>query len=217
MIRRLGRNIGKQLLNRAGNVVAEEATKALMPHVQDATAKVMDAMLNPDEKVRSTGGATSKFMTQIMSDFNDFHADAAESDIQTFVLEYIDIQFGKQSDFQLAKTSDKIKLNVIKKVGRISDVRVNQIAISNYVKSLNSATITYRVSAGFEMGGSRRERLYEVEYTLQLRDEYGEQQFLQCDVCGAPLEEATGHCKYCGTKHIRDTISHWVITDVKEK
>ena len=58
MIKRLGRNIGRQPLNRAGNVVAEEASKALMPHVQDATAKVMDAMLNPDEKVRSTGGAT---------------------------------------------------------------------------------------------------------------------------------------------------------------
>ena len=217
MIKRLGRNIGRQILNKAGNVVAEEASKALMPHVQDATSKVMDAMLNPDEKVRSTGGATSKYMTEIMNDFNDFHADAAESDIQTFVLEYINIQFGKQSDFEIAKISDKIKLNVIRQVGNISAIKVNQMSISNYQKSLNSATITYRVSAGYELGGRRREKLYEIEYTLQLRDEYGEQQFLQCDVCGAPLEEATGHCKYCGTKHIRDTISHWVITDVKEK
>ena len=91
------------------------------------------------------------------------------------------------------------------------------MSIADYQKSLNSATLRYRVSVGFDLDERRNEKLYEVEYTLQLRDEYGEQKFLTCQNCGAPLEEASGQCKYCGMKHLRDTISNWVVTDYKEK
>ena len=52
---------------------------------------------------------------------------------------------------------------------------------------------------------------------LQLRDDFGAKTFLECQNCGAPLEESNGECKYCGMKHLRDTISNWVVTDVKQK
>lgn len=212
------KRLADKLLDRAEDVILQEATKALAPHIQDAASGIVDAVINSAPSIRSTGGATSVLLEKIQNDFKDFHADDAEADIQTFVLELIEIKYQGKKNFEKAKVSDKVILNIGSKgYYNLSDIRINQIAISDYKKSKNSATITYRVSIGFKLGGSRREKLYEVEYTLQLRDEYGVAKFLECENCGAPLEESSGECKYCGMKTIRDTISNWFVTSVIEK
>lgn len=205
------------LVDKAEDAILDVAVQKLSPYVEDAVSGAIDGIMNSGPAVRSTGGATATLLKQIQSDFNDFHPDDADADIQTFVLELLQIRFCGKEKFEKAKVSEKIELNINRMPSKISDVKINQIAISNYVKTQNSATITYRISVGYNQGGTRREKLYEVDYTLQLRDEFGGMQFLECAVCGAPLEENTGYCKYCGTKHIRDTISNWVVTGFTEK
>lgn len=206
-----------KILDRVEDVILREAEKTLTPHIQNAASELLDSIVNEAPKAISTGGSTAVYLEQIQEDFRDFHADDAVVDIQTFMLEFFDVKYGKLNDFEKARVSEKVKINVgPKSLSRLSNIQIHQIAIKNYEKSLNSATIVYRVSAGFVLGGTRREKLYEVTYTLQLRDEYGEQKFLQCHNCGAPLEESSGECLYCGMKTIRDTISNWFVTNIKE-
>jgi hypothetical protein len=206
------------LLDRVEDVVVREATKALTPHIEDAAEGIMNAVFNSGPSIRSTGGATSVCLVQVKSDFKDFHAEDADTDIQTFVLELLQIKYEGKQGFEKAKVSEKVTFNLGDKYSLpLSNVKINNMSIGDYQKSLNSATLKYRVSVGFDVGGLRQEKLYEVEYTLQLRDEFGEHKFLECQNCGAPLEEASGECTYCGMKHMRDTISNWVVTDYKEK
>lgn len=214
------------LFNRAANrmldnlerKIADAAVDALAPHVDEIVEGVIDAALNQAPEVRSTGGATTMNLEKIRNDFHDFHSTDAEGAVATFIIEFLAIKYMGQEQFEKANVSEKLQLNLgPKSLSKVSDIKINQIAISNYVKSQNSATITYKVSTGFTLGGSRREKLYEVLYTLQLRDEFEESKFLRCTVCDAPLESTSGECKYCGTKHIRDTIENWVVTGVVEK
>lgn len=215
---RLFQRAADRMLDQLERQVTDKAMDVLAPHVDEIVEGVLDAALNKAPDVRTTGGATAMNLEKIQQDFHDFHASDAEGAISTFIMEFLAIKYAGQEDFETAKVSDKLKLNLgPKSISRVSDIRINQIAISNYQKSQNSATITYRVSAGFNMGGSRREKLYEVLYTLQLRDEFETAKFLRCSVCDAPLESTSGECKYCGTKHIRDTIESWVVTGVSEK
>lgn len=215
---RLFNRAADRMLDSLERQVTNKAIEVLAPHVDDIVEGVLDAALNKAPDVRTTGGATAMNLEKIQKDFHDFHSSDAEGAIMTFIMEYLAIKYSGQENFEKANVSEKLKLNLgPKSISRVSDIKINQIAISNYLKSQNSATITYRVSVGFNMGGSRREKLYEVLYTLQLRDEFEEAKFLKCSVCDAPLEATSGECKYCGTKHIRDTIEHWVVTGVIEK
>ena len=212
------KRLANRLLNQAEDVIAREAMKAITPHIQTAAEGVINAVVNSAPNIRSTGGGTSVYLTKLQSDFKDFHAEDADSAIASFIYEMLQIQYGQKNDFEKANVSPKILINTSeKKIGDLTNIKINAMSISDYQKSLNSATILYRVSVGFDVNQSRIEKLYEVEYTLQLRDEYGEQTFLECQNCGAPLEEESGECKYCGMKHLRDTTSNWVIVDYKEK
>jgi hypothetical protein len=212
------RRITNRILNNVEGVVIREVTNALTPHVKDAAEGIMNAVTNSKPPIRSTGGATDVYLTKVQSDFQDFHSEDANTDIQTFILELLQIVYEGKSGFEKSKVSDKVVFNIGNKTSSpLSNIKINNIAISGYKKSLNSATIMYRISIGFDVDVSRHEKLYEVEYTLQLRSEFGEQAFLECQNCGAPLEEQIGECTYCGMKHLRDTISNWVVTDCKEK
>jgi ribosomal protein L40E len=212
------KRLTNRILNSVEDVVVREATKALAPHIQDAAEDLMDSIFNAPPQVRSAGGGTSVYMTRVKQDFNDFHAEDADTDIQTFILELLQIKYCGKEGFEKAKVSDKVAFNLgDKTTANLSAIKINSMSVADYQKSLNSATIRYRVSIGFNVNGVREEKLYEVEYTLQLRNEFEAQTFLACQNCGAVLPESNGVCRYCGMKHIRDTITHWVIMDYKEK
>ena len=212
------RRLANRMLNDVERVVAREAAKALAPHIQSATEGLINAVINQAPSIRSTGGATSVYLDKVCSDFKDFHPEDADSDIQTFILELLQLQYEGKANFEKAKVSEKVLLNVNRAdKSTLSNIKFNNMAIADYQKSLHSATLKYRASVGFDANRIRQEKLYEIEYTLQLRDDFGEKTFLECKNCGASLEESDGECKYCGVKHLRDTISNWVITDCREK
>lgn len=214
--------IGKMIVDGiAKNVerrLAKKTMDALSPYVDEFVDEIFDSVVNGAPNIRSTGGATQSCLDKIQNDFHDFHYEDANSSIQTFIVEYLQIKYAGKKEFEKSNISPKILIDVGDKgITRLSNVKINQIAIADYIKSQNSATILYRVSVGFDAFGERKEKLYEVEYTLQLRDEFGEQKFLKCDNCGAPLNESSGECEYCGMKHIRDTIESWFIIGIKER
>jgi hypothetical protein len=212
------RRITNRIIDNVEGVIVREATKALTPHIQEAAEGIIDAVANSVPTIRSTGGGTSVYLTKVKQDFKDFHAEDADTDIQTFLLEFLQLKYEGKQDFEKAKVSEKVLINMGDVVNsKLTNIKINHMAVGDYQKSLYSATIKYRVSVGFDLNGSRKEKLYEIEYTLRLRDEYGSQTFLDCQNCGAPLEENNGECTYCGMKHIRDTISSWMVTDIKEK
>ncbi len=200
------------------NVVIQQAGDILSPYTKEIAQGIVEAIKDDTPSIRSTGGATSIYLTKVRQDFKDFHAEDADTDIQTFILEFLQIKYGEKKEFKKARVSEKVLIPIGDKMSStLSKIKINNIAISDYQKSLNSATLRYRVSIGFNVNGERKEKLYEVEYTLQLRDEYDSMAFLQCKNCGAAIKETDGICPYCGTKHIRDTISSWVVSDIKEK
>ena len=197
--------------------MASRAMAAASPHLDDAVDKVINGIANTAPQIRTTGGSTQQILMRVTQDFKDFHQDDAEKAILCFVDEYIQVQYTGQNGFKLSNVSKQLQLpDIPKTITRVSGIKVNHVALSDYSKSLNSATLTYRVSVGFDVG-KRQEKLYEVDYTLQLNDEYGSAKFLTCENCGAPLKESTGECSFCGTKHIRDTVQNWVITGIQEK
>ena len=132
------------------------------------------------------------------------------------ISDYLKIRYGEKDVWENSKLKVELTPSILFKA-RLSDIKINNVAISEYNKTLNSATIMYRVSVGYNTNNNRKEELYEVEYTLRLNDEYGALMFLECKTCGAPLKESNGICPYCGTKHMRDTISNWVVTNIIKK
>lgn len=208
----------RQIKNRAIRQVENAFLGEMAPYAKEIASGLVEAAMDNTPKARSTGGATSVYLAQVQRDFQDFHAEDADTDVKTFMLEYLQIKYGSQERFDKARISEKVMIDVGDKFpGQLTEIKVNQIAISDYKKSLNSATLRYRVSIGFTLDGVRKEKLYEVEYTLRLRDEYDSAAYLMCKNCSAPLKESDGVCPYCGTKHVRDTISNWVVADVIEK
>jgi hypothetical protein len=158
-----------------------------------------------------------KYQSQIQRDFADFHAEDADNDIQTFIFELFQIKYEGKESFEKANVSEKVILNVGKRsAAKITRLVIQSMQMVDYQKSLNSATIKYHVSVGYTKDGFREFKAYEIEYTLQLKDECGAQTYLKCKNCGAELTEHDGICVYCGTRNVRDTIMNWAVTNLKE-
>lgn len=206
-----------RFMQKAENAVMKQASDLMGPYAREITQGIVEAIKDDTPSVRTTGGATSVYLAKVQQDFKDFHREDANTDVQTFVLEFLQIKYNGQADFEKAKVSDRVIIPIGDKISAtLTNIKINNMAIGDYQKSLNSATLKYRVSVGFNINGERKEKLYEIEYTLQLRNEYDSMALLQCKSCGAPIRESDGICPYCGTKHLRDTIENWVVTDVKE-
>ena len=169
-------------------------------------------------EIKSVGGATSLYLKQIQSDFPEYHNSDAENAIRTFIEELINIRYTKKSKFEKARVSDKVSLNIDKEPsGIIDNLRFNGISIYNYTKTRDYATVVYRVSVGFDYNSKRVETRYEVDYTLQLRDNTIASKSLKCPNCGGTYQSTRdSECPYCGAGIVRDTILNWVITKSKE-
>ena len=119
--------------------------------------------------------------------------------------------------------NDAVNENVLSRIipkqnGSVTDIMFHQIGIQNYQKSINYATIIYRLSFGYRLDGVLIETRYEVHYTLQLRNYDTSVEVLRCKNCNAPIDisGAIATCKYCESKIVRDTIMTWVVSDIRE-
>lgn len=128
----------------------------------------------------------------------------------------MNVKYGNQSNFEKSNINKNIAFNINKTDKQnISNIKFNGIAIYNYIKTMDYATITYRCSFGYDLNGRRQEVRYDIDYTLQLYDNNIAQKALKCNNCGGTLSLKDGNvCPYCGTKVIMDTIMNWYITEV---
>ena len=172
---------------------------------------------NPEPK--SVGGATDIYLRQIKSDFPDFSETDAESAINVFIHEYLNIVYHQTTRFDNANIDDRLLdyLNINNFSAEPVRVIINQISIASYKKSDEYATITYNVSVGYNIKNTRIETRYKINYTFKILDEYKFSEALTCANCGGSLEStSTMVCPYCDTKIIRDTIMSWKFSSIKE-
>ena len=169
-------------------------------------------------EIKLVDGSTTTHLPNIQKDFSDFHNETAESTIRTFLEEYLQIRYGTLYDFQKSQISDKIKLQINKESsGTITDIVFHTISIYSYIKTKESATITYQISVGFTVDGKRIETRYEVDYSYLLEDNSVAIKTMQCPICGAAYKSTiNGICVYCGAAYGKDTIMSWDIINVHE-
>lgn len=181
-------------------------------------AREENPALCPKPQKRILSGTTQMYMPRILNDFPDFHNPHAESDIKSVLKEYIySIHSGKTSlNCEGIDTSvfDRI---IPKDDGNVTDIVFHQIEIHNYQKSNNYATIFYQISFGYMLSGIPKEVLYEVHYTLQVQG-YDATGMMRCTNCNAPIETngMVTRCKYCDAQIGKDTISSWIVSDIRE-
>lgn len=174
-----------------------------------------DAAETPD--VKSISGATNLYLNKIMKDFPQFHNADAENEVASFIKDFVNIKFGKEITFKNTENT-RMQFNIQKeKNGTISNLKINKIAISNYVKTREYATIIYQVSVGYDFNQTRIETRYIVEYTYQIQNNEIASVSMTCPNCGAAIESThETKCSYCDAAIVTDTIFNWYITNIKE-
>ena len=63
---------------------------------------------------KSIGGLTDIYLKNINKDFPNFHNQDAESAIRTLIIEFLNIRYGKQQDFEKSSVNNKLLLNIQK-------------------------------------------------------------------------------------------------------
>ena len=161
-------------------------------------------------------GATSIYLPQVERDFPDFHNSDAIAAVRTLVCEYLQIRYEGIPRFAKSIVAEGLLSTVDKQPGHtVRNEAVHQVAMSRYVKTRECATITYQASVGYLLDGEPVEERYAVEYTLSLRDEYGEKKTLICPQCGGVYTSTSQTvCAYCGSGIVRDTIKSWRFTAI---
>lgn len=190
-------------------------------HISSLTSTIstLSKMESDNPEPKSVGGATEIYLKQIKNDFPDFIETEAESAINVFVHEYLNIIYHQIVRFDNANIDDRLLdyLNISDYCVEPKNIVINQISIASYKKSDEYATITYNVSVGYNIKNTRIETRYKINYTFKILDEYKFSEALTCANCGGSLEStSTMVCPYCDTKIIRDTIMSWKFSSIKE-
>ena len=189
----------------------------VMPLLREALLVLRSAKEDPGApEPKTVFGATSIYLPQVVRDFPDFHNSDAIAAVKTLVYEFLSIRYEGKSYFTQSIVSDGLIAMIDRVAGHtVSGEAVHKVAISNYVKTRECATITYQASVGYQLDGERVEERYAVEYTMSLRDEYGEKKALVCPRCGgAYTSTSQTTCAYCGAGIVRDTIKSWRFTSI---
>ena len=190
-------------------------------HISSLTSKIntLSKMESDNTEPKSVSGATEIYLKQIKNDFPDFIETEAESAINVFVHEYLNIIYHQIVRFDNANIDDRLLdyLNISDCCVEPKNIVINQISIASYKKSDEYATITYNVSVGYNIKNTRIETRYTINYTFKILDEYKFSEALTCVNCGGNLEStSTMVCPYCDTKIIRDTIMSWKFSSIKK-
>lgn len=195
-------------------------TKVSKQYNGNVPKEIIDAFEQGFEPQKKTvGGATNVYLPIIQKDFPEYHNSNAESDIKSVMRDYIRCIHSGKTTFESKSINANVVSNIIpKENGKVTNLVFHQIAIYNYQKTLDYATVVYRISFGYKLNDTPIETRYEIHYTLQLREQGVASKSLRCTNCNAPLDEITHMtvCPYCEAKIVRDTILNWVVSDIRE-
>ena len=189
----------------------------ILPLLREARLLLKFAKTEPGPpEPKTVFGATSIYLPQVLKDFPDFHNNDAIAAVKTLIYEYLAIRYEGKQRFTQSVVSDVLIAMIDQTAGHtVSGETVHKVAMSDYVKTRECATITYQASVGYTLDGTPVEERYAVEYTMSLRDEYGEKKALVCPRCGgAYTSTSQTSCAYCGAGIVRDTIKSWRFTSI---
>ena len=216
MIRRLNYKINRKI----DNLFSINTLDRLLGSSQyglstkDVATAINEARAIPE--VKSVGGMTSMFLEKIKKDFPNYHNSEIENIIEKAVQEYIEISYGMKESFN-KNVSNRIKVSKNGISGSVSNVTHNGIAIYNYKKAVDYATVVYRCSVGYDLNGNRVETRFEVDYSYELATEQNENMGLFCPICGGRYDSIHDtKCPYCGALVVKDTYMNWFVTNIKE-
>lgn len=198
-----------------GSSIENQLFHEVSRNIPDIISGIKEAQEIPE--IKSVGGMTSIYLKKISSDFPDFHSPDAEDDIKTFIVEYLNIVYRNQEGFVKSGINNNLIINLNKRdKSVINNIKFNGISIYGYTKTLDYATITYRVSVGYNTDSGRKEERYELKYTYRLKENNLDTKSMRCSNCGGSLETAVdGVCPYCGTVFVKDTIMNWIVSDIR--
>jgi len=191
--------------------------KSSAPMLRDAKQLLTLAKEAPRTvEPKTVFGATSIYLPKVLQDFPDFHNNDAIAAVKTLICEYLGIRYEGRQHFAESIVSEGLIAMIDQQSGHtVRNESVHQVAMSRYIKTRECATITYQASVGYLLDGNPVEERYAVEYTLSLRDEYGEKKALICPQCGGVYTSTSQTvCAYCGSGIVRDTIKSWRFTSV---
>ena len=136
--------------------------------------------------------------------------------MESVLSNYLYYRYGNAKKFESSLVHSKLFADLKKESnGIITNLRFNGIAIYNYEKEDEFATITYKCSVGFDLDGRRNETRWVIKYSNRLRDPDDAILAMKCPNCGAPLGNTRGDaCPYCGAKLTRDTTMAWQVIKI---
>ncbi len=170
---------------------------------------VKDAEIQYDTTPKSISGGDRIFLPQILRDYPDFDVEKAKAEIENCIT----LIFTDEKQLKgKAKTSAQKLLTHYS--GTITALKIHNTAISNYIKSTESATIKFQTSFEIKENDKLNQERYETEYTLFFKSK-DEAVFFNCKNCGAPITSLkTKSCTYCGNGIAFMQERIWVINSI---
>ncbi len=172
---------------------------------------VVDADKQYDTKPKSLSGGDSLYLPRILRDYPDFDLEKAKADIErSIALIFNDIS---QLEGNASVSAQKLASRY---AGETSSLRFHNTAISNYIKSSESATIKLQTAFELKINGKLKQERYETEYTLFFKNEANHEVLtFSCENCGAPLTSLNAKtCEYCGNGLSFMQERMWVINSI---
>lgn len=175
--------------------------------------------ISKEPEVKSVSDLTRIYLPKITKDFADFHNTEAVAAVKMFIKEYLDIKYQNKHSFINSNVQPGLEttVNVEPEKSSVNDVLIHKIAIKDYIKTNEYATIFYQASAGYTVNGDKKEERYKIEYTMKLKENGIAEKIMKCDNCGASIDSAEHEtCPYCDVRIIRDTRMSWKFTSVTD-
>jgi rRNA maturation endonuclease Nob1 len=191
------------------------------------TSNILKGFQNMEKDVQQTplsvSGGTGIYLSRILKDFPDFHRQALEEKVKQFMTQYYNclekgsIKELRQTDITYA-VSDAIRSEIddLEDNLNIDQIKFHKIAIFNYEKSEELATVRYQISSEYFDGTRTHQLKHEVDVSYLFRDMDQKSFALQCANCGAPLKRENRTCEYCGVPVVRNIERVWRISHYKE-
>ncbi len=173
--------------------------------------------VSKEPEVKSVSDLTRIYLPKITKDFADFHNTEAIAAVKVFMNEYLDIKYREKTSFSNSNVDPSLKamIDIAETKAATTDVSVHKVAICDYLKTNEYATIFYQVSVGYNLNGEKKEERYKIEYTMKLKENGVSEEIMKCDNCGAAIDSTEYEvCPYCDVRIIRDTRMSWKFTSI---
>ncbi len=170
---------------------------------------VREAEVQYDTTPKSISGGDRIYLPKILRDYPDFDVEKAKAEVEkTISLIFHDIE---RLEGNALISAQKL---ITHYSGNITALKIHNTAISNYIKSKESATIKFQTAFEIKENDKLNQERYETEYALFFKSN-DEVVSFSCENCGAPLSSLNNKtCAYCGNSIAFMQERVWVVNSI---